>query len=258
MSKYKCNQKLSKKETNKSNKKFMAKLAAGLVAVAAIANFTYSDIQDHITHDNIVKNNKLEYSVENGNYAGPVFESFMKDNKDKFKEIRRDLSRYKRLLDDKNRSPSIEREMKDLIIKINKNYSNDIKSLALNTVKSKLADAHNLNDLSDINISVNNIESYILVKNKKNDNNLNMFDNNSNMQISKTIFSLAELQNTENPSSYLELKQRANLLYRLYNNTLKTANKNYHNQVLDNGDKVLTEIPVISNIKSKSDDERSI
>lgn len=258
MSKFKCNQKLSTKKTNKSNRKFITKLAAGLIAAATIAGFTYSDIKDTITHDNIVKNNKLEYSVERGNYSGHVFENFMKENKDKFKEIRKDLSRYKRLLDDKNRTSSVEREMNDLILKINTSYSNDIKALALNTIKSKLADAHNLDNLSDINISVDSVERYISVKNNKNDNNLNVFDHNTNMQISKTIFSLAELQNTEKPTSRLEFIQRANLLYNLYNNTLKTANKNYHNQVLDNGNKVLTEIPVISKSKSKSDDERTL
>lgn len=253
MSRFKCNEKLSKKETNKSNKKFIMKLLAGLVAASSISGFAYASFRDIVTHDDMVKNSQVETNIENQNPTGPVFAKFMKYNMNEFKMIRKDLIRYKELHNMSSRSDRSEQEMQNLIEKINNSYSNSIKRLALNTVKAKIADANHLDSYEDIKIGVDMEEHYISIKD--NMKNPLCFLKDDKTQIARTIFKCAELQNKPIDSKLSRI-QNANMAYDLYNNTIKTANKTYLLQKISKDAKYKSLVEIDNINKSKKDMSR--
>lgn len=247
MQRFTCSEKLSKKEPNKSNKAIIAMLLAGTVTVASIAGLTFGKIRDSITHSDIVKGNQVETNLANNSQSGPVFSNFMNENLEDFENIKNDLIKYKELYNISSRSDKAEAEMQALMEKINTTHSKTIKKLALYTVKSKIADAHKLNNIDDIKITVNTEERIFNVSEKKHIIPLHVFKNDDS-QLAKTVFRLANIQNKPLESK-LDKTQNANLLYGLFNDTIKTANKTY--LVKDNE---LIEIDNLNKINKKQKD----
>ena len=215
----------------KDDNKFLAKAAAVIAATTVVSGLSYAYLQDKFTGNDIPKQAHVEIMDQN-EVSAPVFSKFKKDNMDNFHIVQKDLLEYKNLHNTYKSSDDqkaiIAEKMKESIEKINNN-SELIELLVLNTVKSKFADAYQLSSYNNLIIDPDVLEGRFSVKRTDLDYAVPPIYSSSfsnDMQIVKTIEKLAKLQNTS-PESEFRKTQKANLLYELYNSTVKTAKSNY-------------------------------
>ena len=230
MEKYKCNKSFKElremKRKNSLDKKMLAKIGAVVSVVSIAAGFAFANGRDIITNNDIVKHSTVETKLsQNSDIESPVFSAFKQSNIDTFEMIKTDLLRYKELHNMHIRSDKDEAELKELIEKINSN-SNIIESLALNTAKAKLADAYHLSHYDDVKIKVDMETHSFVVQDGTTGKSLFHSEDRDETNLSKTILKLADTQNLPHDSLF-EKTRKANSLYGLYNESVKTANKTY-------------------------------
>ena len=215
-------------ETNKSNKKFIAKLLAGLVTAATLAGFSYGFISDKVSKDDLVKSTPLETSIKKPT-ANTAYEKFYNDNIDQIKTIYSDLAKYKDLKDlGSSISKSREKELEDLTNKISGEYSEPLEFVVRDFLKAKFADMNGIEDYNDILISPEAKERIINIIDKRTNTSIMTFysEDENKTQIGKTLFLLIDSQGRPNNTS-LEKTQNANMHLALLNSAMKTSKNNY-------------------------------
>lgn len=230
MEKYKCNKSFKElrdmKRNNTIDKKTLAKIGAIVSVVSIAAGFAFAHSKDNITNNDIVKHSSVETRLnEKSDMESPVFSKFKNSNIKTFEMIKEDLLRYKELHNMHIRSDKDEIELKLLIDKINSN-SSIIENLALNTAKAKLADAYHLSHYEDVKIKVDMETHSFVAQDGTTGKPLFHSIDRDQTNLSKTILKLADVQNLPNDSLF-EKTRKANSLYGLYNESVKTANKTY-------------------------------
>lgn len=211
-----------------------------------------------ITGDNIPKNAQVEIMDQNETSA-PAFSRFKKANMENFEKVQDLLFEYKSLHSIYKNSPEqkaiVAEKMKVVIEKINSN-SWLIENLALDTIKSKYADACNVTDYHDFKLNVDILEDRFSIADK---HQLNRYSSSflfNNMILAETAKKLGKTQNS-NTDTDLKKAQKANALYELYNLTVKTSKKNYlmkDGQLLETD--ILEEMNKKSLVAKQKDDDR--
>lgn len=230
MEKYKCNKSFKElrdmKRKSSIDKKTLVKIGSVISAVSIVAGFAFAHGRDAVTKNDIVRHSGIETKLnDKTSMSSPIFSSFKESHLEMFKMIQNDLSRYKELHNMNFRSESSENELRALITRITEN-SNIIEGLALNTAKAKLADAYHLSNYDDVKIKVDMETHSFVVKDKTTNKSLFHSTSSNETNLSKTILKLADIQNLPN-ESVIEQTRKANSLYSLYNETVRTANKTY-------------------------------
>lgn len=245
----------AKNPNKKMDKKFLITGFATLAFVSSMSGLAYSYIRDAATQDNMPKNNVvqfIDYTKEHN-----VSRSNSDTKKwiiDTVESLRSDFVRYGDLHRLYGSSEKREAELEALTAKINKNYE-IIQELAKTTSKMKIAEAYKVGYFENLTIIPPRIDTRtgeILNANYTvMDGDKAIFHGNKEdgMQISDTVTKLMDTQNTK--WEEISPKKRANLLYSLYNSSIKTYNTHY---IQKNGK--LAEVNLnTKNIKDKSSTE---
>ncbi len=217
---------LERNTRNSKNSNFKKKIAA-LVMVGALSMSTGLVDKAKSYMDDSVKVEKAKVVMEKPSNISnqPAFEKFMRENGSEFYAMKRDLLRYKELIDMPNRSEKNEQELKAFAEKINTQYAEKIEAYCLKISKCKIADAYHMSP-EDVKIQVDMESQSLYVRDLKSEKLL--LDNKSKetTDLVVNLMSLANLQNDE-PNNDFTKSRRANGLWLLNEKTAEIANKEY-------------------------------
>lgn len=234
MNKYKCNEKLSEKESTKAIKPKLAKaLLAGTLAVTTIVGAFYSNYRDDVEKSHEVQEINIPDNISYGSHNEPVFTKFMEENIDDFVKIKKDVLKYKELHDKQSRTENDEKEMEKIIDKINNEYGEKIERLSLETATSKLADVYHISPM-DIVVKADLDKQKLSIKNSQTGKVL--LDPSSELLMKDTLIDLVNLENNS-VSNNIDKSKHANNLTILFGKTLEMGSKTYkisrNNQLLE-------------------------